>query len=96
MTTPRDATAEGAGAVTKVPKAKIIKAHKLADELLAIWQTDIRPYCDEVHWSLTEREQDVRLSPRSIDNEVQDVAMIFRNLRREVMPTTPAPPSPKE
>lgn len=28
----------------KPPKAKIVKAHKLADELLAIWQESIRPW----------------------------------------------------
>jgi len=59
---------------TRVPKAKIIRAQKLADELLAIWQADIRPYCD----------QDKRLSPISIDNDVHDVARIFRRLRQQV------------
>jgi len=33
----------------RVPKVKIIRAHKLADELLAIWQADIRPYMQCAH-----------------------------------------------
>lgn len=39
----------------KVPKAKIIKAHKLADELLAIWQADVRPWAVATK---TEQERD--------------------------------------
>ena len=62
----------------KSPKAKIQKAHKLAAELLALWQRDIRPwYRDNV---ASEYGEETEL----IDFRVLNALNTFREMRIEV------------
>ena len=62
----------------KPPKRAIIKAHGLADQLLASWQTDVRP------WYAATEDASERWPVEDIDAEIHAVAAVFRDLRREV------------
>ncbi len=42
---------------TRVPKAKVVKMHKLADECLATWQSDVRPWA--VASGVSEHDRDI-------------------------------------
>ena len=63
---------------SRAPKAKIVRAQKLADELLARWQSDIRP------WYAATEDASERWPVEDIDAEIHAVAAVFRDLRREV------------
>jgi hypothetical protein len=64
---------------TKPPKAKIIKAHKLADELLALWQTDVRPW-----YRATDAGTLDRIPAETVNMDLYNVVEMFRTLRNEV------------
>ncbi len=61
--------------MTRTPKARIVKAHKLADDLLALWQTDLKPWMDNGGVSRT---------AAIVDDDLQTVVAHFRDLRRHV------------
>jgi hypothetical protein len=66
----------------RVPKAKIQRAHKLADELLAIWQQDIRGWArenwheeevDSVDWVLLRATNFLRQVRISVEGGQDDI-----------------------
>jgi hypothetical protein len=59
----------------RVPKAKIQRAHKLADELLAIWQEDIRDWAVATHG---------RHNAGIADNSIHATLDFFRRYRSDV------------
>jgi hypothetical protein len=64
----------------KPPKAKIQKAHALADELLAIWQTDIRPWYRKGNmWEVLGTGPSI-----VIDEDLIGILNTFREMRVEV------------
>lgn len=64
--------------MTKPPKAAIIKAHKLADDLLALWQADIRTWCEDGGDDYNEQ-----VARMTTDN-ILKVVNTLRVLRQEV------------